>query len=171
MLESLRAMSGAERVARSEIIATHLATKLGGEPDVVFGFAPLRLEPDWTGAIERGWKLAFPRIEGSELHFHRVTNLADFVRGPFGAREPAGGEVIPPREAAVVLVPGLAFDRAGARLGRGGGFYDRLLADAACSAQRIAICFACQIVERVPVDPHDAEVDAHCHRGRLDRSA
>lgn len=159
-LESLRAMGAAERAERSAAIAAHLASRLGGEPGLVFGFAPLRIEPDWTVAIESSWEIALPRIEGEELRFHRVANLSNLVKGAFGTREPAGGDVIPFGEASVLLVPGVAFDRSGARLGRGGGFYDRLLGDAALSAQRIAVCFACQLVERVPVEPHDAEVAA-----------
>jgi 5,10-methenyltetrahydrofolate synthetase len=60
----------------------------------------------------------------------------------------------------VVLVPGLAFDRTGARLGRGGGFYDRLLARPEfLLAQKIAVCLQMQILDSVPIEPHDAHVD------------
>ncbi len=159
MRESLRAMSAAERAEKSTALAAQLAARVDGS-GLVFGFAPMRLEPDWTGAMGDSWKVALPRIEGSELRFHRVENLSRLVKGPMGAREPGISEVIPLAEAGAVLVPGLAFDRAGARLGRGGGFYDRLLAGAALSGRRIAICFECQVVERVPVEPHDAEIDA-----------
>ncbi len=160
MLDSLRAMSDAEHAEKSSAIARHLAGKLGEEPGLVFGFAPLRLEPDWTDAIGARWDAAFPRIEGAALRFHRVANLADLGKGALGAGWRAGGEIIPVREAAAILVPGVAFDFEGARLGRGGGFYDRLLASPELSARRIGICFSRQIVGRVPIEPHDAEVDA-----------
>jgi 5-formyltetrahydrofolate cyclo-ligase len=58
-----------------------------------------------------------------------------------------------------VLAPGLAFDRSGARLGRGGGFYDRFLADPRLRAIRIGVCFEPQLVEAVPRDAHDAVMD------------
>ena len=89
-----------------------------------------------------------------------MIDFAALAPGAFGTREPAGGAVVPVGDAEVVLTPGLAFDRMGARLGRGGGFYDRLLTDAALTARRVAVCFACQVVERVPVEPHDVEIDA-----------
>ncbi|MGH8048823.1 MAG: 5-formyltetrahydrofolate cyclo-ligase [Chthoniobacterales bacterium] len=156
MAEVLRAMGADERAEKSAAIAMHLR----GLKGVVLGFAPMKLEPDWTGAIGVDWKLALPRIDGEALHFHRVEDFSALVSGSFGTREPAGGEKVLLREAAAVLVPGVAFDRAGARLGRGGGFYDRLLGDPALTARRVAVCFACQLVDRVPVEPHDAEVDA-----------
>jgi 5-formyltetrahydrofolate cyclo-ligase len=156
VLESLRAMSPEERSEKSKAISAILRQRLGGGAGVVFGFAPLRLEPDWLALGCEG-KVAFPRIEGTTLHYHQSS---DFVRGPFGAREPSGGELVSRELASAVLVPGLAFDRDGARLGRGGGFYDRLLEDSLLRAPRIGVCFACQMVERVPEEPHDAKVDA-----------
>jgi 5-formyltetrahydrofolate cyclo-ligase len=164
VLEMVRAMDDAARAEKSAMISARLR-KLKG---VVFGFAPMRFEPDWTNAIGRDrtggigkdWTLALPRIENGKLSFHRVTDLSALVPGPFGTREPVFlGDEIPPAEADVILTPGVAFDRSGARLGRGGGFYDRLLADGSLKARRIAVCFTCQIVERVPVESHDAPVD------------
>jgi 5-formyltetrahydrofolate cyclo-ligase len=152
----LRAMSDVERAEKSAAIAGSLRELSG----TIFGFASMRLEPDWTAAIGSGWTLALPRIAGEELEFHRVTDLSTLAAGKFGTREPLPGDVILPGQTGVILTPGVAFDRAGARLGRGGGFYDRLLSDASLKARRIAVCFGCQLVERVPVEPHDAEVDA-----------
>jgi 5-formyltetrahydrofolate cyclo-ligase len=57
----------------------------------------------------------------------------------------------------VVLVPGVAFDRTGGRLGRGGGFYDRYLTAVAVE-RRVGVCFGCQVVELVPTAGHDARV-------------
>jgi 5-formyltetrahydrofolate cyclo-ligase len=183
--EALRAIDPAERAEKSAAIAAHLASRLGSEPGLVLGFAPMRREPDWTAAIGAGWQAALPRVEGERLIFHRVDwkkatdasarrpcpggdgwpllsdSFSNLERGVHGTREPAADEVtrVSPTDAAAVLVPGVAFDRAGARLGRGGGFYDRLLAHPHFTARRIAVCFACQLVARVPVEPHDIEVD------------
>jgi 5-formyltetrahydrofolate cyclo-ligase len=159
--EALRAIPPAERAEMSAAIAAHLARRLGPEPGLVLGFAPMRREPDWTAAIGAGWQAALPRVEGDKLIFHRVESFAELAPGAHGAREPAadGATRVSPADATAVLVPGVAFDRAGGRLGRGGGFYDRLLGHPHFAARRIAVCFACQIVARVPVEPHDIEVD------------
>jgi 5-formyltetrahydrofolate cyclo-ligase len=78
------------------------------------------------------------------------------VTGHFGLREPR--ETAPLVELAAVsafIVPGLAFDRAGGRIGWGRGYYDVTLAAANPQALRIGIAFECQLVEQVPRDPHD----------------
>jgi len=155
MAETLRALGEEARAEKSARIAAHLKSLSG----IVFGFAPMRLEPDWTDVIGAGWEVALPRAQAEGLAFHRVTDLSALAKGRLGAREPEGGEVIDVAAANVILVPGVAFDRDGARLGRGGGYYDRLLVSAPASARRVAVCFACQLVDRVPAEPHDVEVD------------
>lgn len=159
--EALRAINADERAEKSAAIAAHLVSRLGLEPGLVLGFAPLRREPDWTSVLGAGWQVALPRVEGEKLIFHRLASLAELKPGSHGAREPEADEAtrISPTDATAVLVPGVAFDSCGARLGRGGGFYDRLLAHPHFAARRIAVCFACQLVERVPVETHDIEVD------------
>jgi 5-formyltetrahydrofolate cyclo-ligase len=162
MRESLRAIPPDVRAGKSAAIGRHLAAGLGADPGLVLGFAPMRGEPDWTSAIGSTWKLALPRIDSGRMTFHRVAGLVGLTKGSHGVLEPAVGEgtLVLPGEASVVLVPGMAFDRRGGRLGKGGGFYDRLLVERHLRARRIAVCFACQVVESVPVEPHDMEVDA-----------
>ena len=83
---------------------------------------------------------------------------ARLVRHPFGMLEPdASLPVVEPRELDLVLVPGLAFDRRGFRLGLGGGFYDRFLPHV--TAATVGIVYAALIVDRVPNDLHDRRVD------------
>lgn len=77
--------------------------------------------------------------------------------GPFGIAEPTEAcPLVAPEELELVILPGLAFDLAGGRLGMGGGFYDRSLAPLA--AQRVAVCFSPQRVAAVPCGPHDQRV-------------
>lgn len=78
-------------------------------------------------------------------------------RGPHGALEPRGGGAVAGDDVDVWIVPGVAFDERGGRLGRGGGWFDRLLA--ASGAARVGIAFEFQIVGAVPADPWDAAVD------------
>jgi 5-formyltetrahydrofolate cyclo-ligase len=86
----------------------------------------------------------------------------------FGIPEPRleGGELFDPRNAprTAVIVPGLAFDRMGSRMGRGGGYYDRFLGRAALgTALKIGVCWELQIIDRVPTDSHDVSMDWICH--------
>jgi len=108
--------------------------------------------------LRRGHPLLLPRSCGGErLEFAPVSDPARLVRGAFGALEP------PPEEPAaalhpddLVLVPGVAFDRFGARLGRGGGWYDRSLP--AEVRDLYGLAFAFQVVDRVPEAPWDRRV-------------
>lgn len=108
--------------------------------------------------LEQGHPVLLPRAgRGERLEFARVTDPADLVLGPWGILEP------PRSQAAVelgsdmlVLVPGLAFDRAGGRLGRGAGWYDRSLSSEIEDV--FGVAFACQVVDRVPTTPGDRNV-------------
>ncbi len=121
---------------------------------VVYGFAPRESEPDWLGpAFPLDKVFAFPRTEGAAMSFYAARDLAP---GRFGIREPVGSELPPPPD--LILVPGLAFDRSGNRLGWGGGFYDRWLGTHP-GVPRLGIGFSCQIVADLPGEPHDLRVD------------
>ena len=81
------------------------------------------------------------------------------VPGPYGIREPAATlPVVAPRDLDVMLVPGVAFDPRGNRLGYGGGYYDRVLAARPCLT--IGIAWTFQVVDAVPMEPWDQPVDA-----------
>ena len=91
----------------------------------------------------------FPLFGGTE----------DLVPGFMDIPEPtASCEPVDPQEVDLVLVPGVAFDRQGNRLGYGGGYYDRFLQQ--CAAPRVALAFATQLVDHVPTEPHDLRVHA-----------
>jgi len=100
---------------------------------------------DWdTGTMSC---VGLSSLEGVEVRRH-------------GIREPVEGGVIGPGEIEVALVPGVAFDLSGGRLGRGAGFYDRFLGRLADRAVRIGVGFGLQVVGRVPRETHDLGVDA-----------
>ncbi len=102
----------------------------------------------------------YPRVEGEELVFRRGTAL-ELQPGRFGMPEPAADATALAGDAAaaIILVPGLAFDRRGARLGTGKGYYDRALPKHP-SALRIGLALEAFVVDRVPDDPWDVAMDA-----------
>lgn len=160
MRSELAAWSAAERARASAEITRSLSVRLATERvGVVFAFAPMASEPDWLTAFIPSVRWAFPRIDGVFLRFFAVSDVTELVPGPRGAREPVGDDEVALTTADWILVPGVAFDIAGRRLGRGGGFYDRLLACPELRAKRVSVAFSHQIVERVPDEPHDARVD------------
>lgn len=100
----------------------------------------------------------FPRVTGELLAFHRVITWSDLVVGAYGILAPsAQAEVLAPEHCDLIIVPGVAFDRHGNRLGRGKGYYDRFLP--AVGGTRVGICFDCCVVEELPSEPHDARMD------------
>lgn len=134
------------------------------EPGTVAIFGGLRSEPDLVSAFlpslrERGWRVVLFAVSGTELLPVEVRNKADLKRGPLGVWEPVGSEVLPLAALDVILVPGLAFAQSnGARLGRGGGFYDRLLSRPEVRARRIGIAFQMQLLPDIPYEAHDIRV-------------
>ncbi len=107
--------------------------------------------------------VAIPRVDvGTRmLDLHALSDPeSGIVAGPMGIPEPLPESARVPRDAIdFVLVPGVAFDLAGRRLGYGGGYYDRLLPLLSSEAARVAGAFELQLVDRVPAAPHDAHVD------------
>lgn len=130
---------------------------------VIASFAALPGEPDLLPLVarhpERTW--VFPTVRGEHLTFHPVANTAaDFEAGSFGIREPASSlPTTPNRDIDVFLCPGLAFTESGGRLGRGRGFYDRMLALARQDAIKLGVCFPFQITDNTFAEPHDIAMD------------
>ncbi|MEX1176860.1 MAG: 5-formyltetrahydrofolate cyclo-ligase [Nitriliruptor sp.] len=106
----------------------------------------------------RGVTTALPRVEGAELTLVEAGPNTPLASGYRGVREPTGRPIHATAVDTVVL-PGLAFDPVGGRLGQGGGHYDRLLGQVGDAVTRIGVGFACQLVPRVPREVHDAPVD------------
>lgn len=124
---------------------------LKNEPDLVDEFLP------WLR--QRGWRAAFFAVEGTELIPVEVHSTADLKRGPLGVWEPKPAPPLSLNELDVILVPGLAFAlRDGARLGRGGGFYDRLLSRDQLRARLVGVAFHLQLLPDLPCEPHDVRV-------------
>lgn len=123
----------------------------------------VRTEPLLREVIERGKMLICPRVDrkGRTLRLFEVEDhAADLRPGAMGIPEPrAGCRQVDPSEVDWVLVPGLAFDGDCARLGRGAGYYDRLLPTLRHEVLRWALIFEAQWVDEVPVGPYDVALD------------
>ena len=108
----------------------------------------------------RGKRTAIP-VFNAELKIYEMAEITaetEFATGHYGIREPIAPTLVSIRDINLLAVPGVAFDRSGNRLGRGGGYYDRLLADFTGTAA--AVAFGFQLIDAVPVDDHDLPVNS-----------
>ncbi len=126
-------------------------------------FAPLPGEPDPTGILSHHGRKSFlfPRVSGESLKLFRWSPESEWISGRFGVREPDPGSWEPALagEVDLALVPGLAFDASGRRLGRGKGFYDRLLGDSGFSATKAGVCWESRLLPTIPKESHDVAMD------------
>jgi 5-formyltetrahydrofolate cyclo-ligase len=130
----------------------------------VMAFWSFGSEVDTLPLLERleaaGVQVALPRIEDRDIEPVSYAAGDPLSETSFGAREPASGRRLEPSELDVVVVPGVAFDRAGGRVGYGAGFYDRLLGRLRDDAFAVAVAFGLQVVDRVPAGGTDRRVHA-----------
>ena len=131
-------------------------------PRTVYAYASLSWEPDtWEilrALLSRGFRLALPRVEGREMRFYFVPDLKELSQSSMKIWEPKADAVPADDSEALVLVPGMAFSREGARLGKGGGFYDRFLA-AEPNHKTVALAYGFQLMEQIPTGVYDRPVD------------
>lgn len=169
-------MTGEAKAQASDLICAHLnASAWVREASCIMLFDALGDEPDGTGvatvALRSGKTVCYPRIDWDQRALTPVAvDTHEFPRASFrhGVREPTDGREVAPEELDLVIVPGVAFDARGARLGRGGGYYDRFLGEllekveirVGRRAHAVGVCFDCQRVERVVMEAHDVCVDA-----------
>jgi 5-formyltetrahydrofolate cyclo-ligase len=114
-------------------------------------------------AIDAGKRLLCPRVDRvrQQLRIFVVRSLdEDLEPGILGIPEPCSHcEEIDPGDVDWALVPGLAFDERAHRLGRGAGHYDRFLPLLRTETRKLSLCFDCQIVANLPIEPHDVPLD------------
>lgn len=115
-------------------------------------------------AMQDGKRVVIPYCEDNELGTFAFAGFDELNPGTLGILEPPAElrrlpqRQVPPAEIDLLIIPGLAFDRDGGRLGQGKGYYDRFL-PRATGAARVALAFACQLVDAVPRGPNDQRVD------------
>ena len=153
------AMPESEIIRRSQILVTRLEKEpVFRQAAAVYGYYPfnqeVRLVPLLEAALAQGKQVALPRVVNGQMQFFFIRSLADAVPGYRGIREPA--PFCPPAEdpTALVILPGLAFDPSGSRLGYGGGFYDRFLSREP-EHPTLALCYDFQMVDAWDTDAFD----------------
>ena len=129
----------------------------------VLTYHPLSTEIDLRPLLSESQakEWIFPRVAGESLSLHRWIRNAPWRTGPFGIREPDPNHWPEVRHEAVdlALIPGLAFDRNGNRLGRGKGFYDRLMGTGEFRALKIGIVTERFLLPEIPTESHDIGMD------------
>ena len=126
-------------------------------------------EVDTRGLIDRAWQdaktVAVPYCGAHELELFELRDWSELSPGVLGILEPhdalrtVAGRRMAAEQVDLFLVPGLAFDRLGRRLGHGKGYYDRLLVCAAAGVPKVALAFGWQLVDKVPTGPNDIQMD------------
>lgn len=158
-----RAMDASDIAERSEQLCRMvLNTEAYREAGTLYGYLSFNQEvqllPLLQQALRDGKQVALPKCFGKEMRFILMSDLSRIQCSAFGAPEPVDDEPIARDPAALVIVPGLAFDRQGYRTGYGGGYYDRFLAQEP-DHPTIGLCYDFQLVSRLETDPHDIPVD------------
>lgn len=165
--DRLRRLTPGEREGAGEAIAERIWTLpelVAADTILLFASLPeeVSTQPLARSIRERGHRLVYPRSRaGGLLVLHEVPDEAALVDGRYGIREPAASlPVVPVAEVRVALAPGLAWDREGTRLGRGGGYFDRLFGAPGWGGFVCGVFHSLQEVERIPRDPWDAPLGA-----------
>lgn len=128
----------------------------------VYGYLPYNQEVrTWAlleQALKDGKKVAVPKVYDDEMRFIYMDDLSAVFEGYAGIPEPIADEPVADDPTALVLMPGLAFDKEGHRIGYGGGFYDRFLEDEP-NHPTVALCYHFQMLDHLDTEEHDIPVD------------
>lgn len=161
MLTKLVSLAKNELRRRSKNVEIKLSSlSLYKDSEVILFYYPLRGEVDVREIIRKAFsnkKVCLPVTDfaNKNLRIFQINNLeSSLVKGTFGIKEPnkEKAKELDIREIDTVIVPGLAFDRQKNRLGRGGGFYDRLLEKLPNSTNKVGVAFDFQILECLPTN-------------------
>ena len=128
----------------------------------IYGYLPYNQEvrtiPMLEQALAEGKRVAVPKVYGDEMRFLYIDDLSRVEKGYAGIPEPIDDGPVAEDPTALVLMPGLAFDRMGHRIGYGGGFYDKFLS-AEPDHPTLALCYGFQMLDELPTEEFDIPVD------------
>ena len=161
--EKKRAMTEEQIVSASVRLGKLFAdSELYKNANTIYGYLPynqeVRTVPMLEQALRDGKRVAVPKVYGEEMKFIYMDDLSKVFRGYAGIPEPVADEPVADDPTALVLMPGLAFDPQGHRIGYGGGFYDKFLASEP-SHPTLALCYNFQMLEHLDTEEFDIPVD------------
>ena len=181
LAEARRRLTATERRDRSRRIAASCRGLAGfSSAETVCSYVNFREEVETAefiaGLLQEGRRVVVPmHLHGGpqQLLFAEIRTLAEMTCNHFGILQPPldTARLVPTAAIPLFLVPGLAFDTAGRRLGYGLGFYDRAFAEAAAGALKVGLAFELQVLDSVPADPHDVPMDFVVTEDRVIRAA
>lgn len=161
--EKRKLMTGEKAaISSNEIIDRLIRTIEFDEYDEYLFYHPIigevSLLPLAAQVLSIGKRIYFPRVNGDEMEFYRISDLTqDFIEGNFHVMEPVGGET-PSFERTLCFVPGLAFDASLHRLGHGKGYYDKYL-EVHPQIKKVGICANLFFMPEIPAEEHDVRMD------------
>ena len=161
--EQKRAMTPAQIEAASKRLGEKFfASPLYQAAKTIYGYLPynqeVRTVPMLERALQDGKRVAVPKVYGDEMKFIYLEDLSAVAEGYAGIPEPVADEPVAEDQSALVLMPGLAFDPEGHRIGYGGGFYDKFLA-AEPNHPTLALCYEFQMLPKLETEAFDMPVD------------
>jgi 5-formyltetrahydrofolate cyclo-ligase len=162
----VRALTSLPELERARTVLLYVA-----QPDEIDVMALFDAAPDGSPRVA-GRRVALPRVVGAQLEIVTYDPARPLVPGAFGVLEPPDGAVmVPAAEVDVAVVPGVAFTSDGERLGRGGGFYDRLLPTLRPDCLVVGVCVEQAVLAALPAQAHDHPVDVVVTDASLRRRA
>ncbi len=165
MLERRNALSVEEYIQRSLDIEQRLiSTEAYSHAEVLALYYSIHNEVDTRELIElslgTGKKVLLPAVYKGSLLFRELKDTSHLHKGKFGIPEPpADNTAFAPDSADLIVLPGVAFDEKGNRVGYGKGYYDRSLHHLEGQGRLVGICFDFQLIEKIAGEPHDVKVD------------
>ena len=158
-----RAMTNEMIAQKSRVLGALFAdTELYKNASSIYGYLPynqeVRTVPMLERAIRDGKRVAVPKVYGDEMKFIWLDDLDRVEKGYSGIPEPIDDGPVADDSNALVLMPGLAFDPVGHRIGYGGGFYDKFLAGEP-GHPTVALCYDFQVLEHLETEEFDIPVD------------
>lgn len=158
-----RAMTEEEIQRRSDALGRlFVASPAYQAAKTIYGYLPYNQEvrtiPMLRQALADGKRVAVPKVYGDQMKFIYLDDLSQVAKGYAGIPEPIADEPVAQDETALVLMPGLAFDPQGHRIGYGGGFYDKFLS-AEPNHPTLALCYDFQVLPHLDTEAHDIPVD------------
>lgn len=150
----------------SNILQTIYEIEIYKMTDVILCYVDYQSEVITTPLIERaladGKKVFCPKVSGDEMEFYRIMGMDELKTGYKGIKEPVGGHGFLDFRKALVIIPGVSFDRNCHRIGYGKGFYDKYLtrlSERGVDVYMLGLGYECQLVDKVPCEAHDIVLD------------